>query len=360
MLLEVGSAIAVFFVLAGFSFVPYCLLKHNVNRSPSKSATSNYLLSLSNCFACGIFLSTCFLGLLPHVQHHEQLIRHNLEKAAGNETAEPVTGWKSVLLDSNLVILCGFLLILLLEQLIFCCSAETDSSHEAASFHTRSGKKESTAKFFSLDGDVGEPLVDTTFGGDDESDDEGKIEFRMTEEVESHFHGHGHGHHHHHVMPAGGLSIRSFFLLIGLSIHSIFEGVALGVQGEIKDFISVLVAIMVHEVLCSLAYGVSLAQQHATPRSAVVSIVLLSACIPFGMCSAVMIQTLDSATALTFRFALEGLAAGTFVYVSCVEMLSAEIGSHDKKGVVKAICVSAGVFVFLTIRIIMNDGTRGH
>uniref|UniRef100_A0A1I7YQZ2 Zinc transporter ZIP3 n=1 Tax=Steinernema glaseri TaxID=37863 RepID=A0A1I7YQZ2_9BILA len=359
MFLEVGSAFIVFFVLAGFSLVPYCLLKHNVNRSPAKSATSNYLLSLCNCFACGIFLSTCFLGLLPHVQHHEEVIRQNIRGDGHNGTMPEITGWKAVVLDSNLVVLCGFLLILFMEQLIFCCSNEGESSADTASYHQHRNVKDSTNKFFSLDGDVGEPLVDTSFG--DESDEEGKIEFRMIESVDEHFHApHDHGHHHHHVLPAGGLSIRSFFLLIGLSIHSIFEGVALGVQGEIKDFISVLVAIMVHEVLCSLAYGVSLAQQHAAPRSAIISIALLSACIPFGMCSAFMIQTLDSATALGFRFALEGLAAGTFVYVSCVEMLSAEIGGHDKKGVVKAVCVSAGVFVFLGIRLLMQGGAHGH
>ncbi|KAK0395588.1 hypothetical protein QR680_001344 [Steinernema hermaphroditum] len=336
MFLEVGSAFIVFFILVGFSFIPYCLLKRNVSRSPSKSSTSNYVLSLCNCFACGIFLSTCFLGLLPHVQHHEEVIRKNYRGAETNGTAPELVGWKSILIDSNLVVLCGFLLILLIEQLIFCCSSDGESSKDSASYHQPRSTKDSTHKFFSLDGDVGEPLVDTSFG--DESDDEGKIEFRMTEGVEDHFHEHEHGHHHHHhhVLPAGGLSIRSFFLLIGLSIHSIFEGVALGVQGEINDFVSVLVAIMVHEVLCSLAYGVSLAQQHATPRSALISIALLSACIPLGMCSAFMIQTLDSATALGFRFALEGLAAGTFVYVSCVEMLSAEIGGHDRKGIVKA------------------------
>lgn len=41
---------------------------------------------------------------------------------------------------------------------------------------------------------------------------------------------------HSHAIPLeDGLSARTLFLLLGLSVHSLFEGVALGVQ--VRDFI---------------------------------------------------------------------------------------------------------------------------
>ena len=37
---------------------------------------------------------------------------------------------------------------------------------------------------------------------------------------------------------------------------------------------------------------------------------------------------MDTANTNVVRFVLEGLAAGTFVYVACVEMLAAELAGH--------------------------------
>ncbi|PIO73953.1 hypothetical protein TELCIR_04043 [Teladorsagia circumcincta] len=71
-----------------------------------------------------------------------------------------------------------------------------------------------------------------------------------------------------------------------------------------------------------------MAQQHTPVRAALPTVLILSASIPSGMITAVVVDQIHS-NSLTLRFVLEGLAAGTFVYVSCVEMLSVELGhSH--------------------------------
>uniref|UniRef100_A0A914X480 Uncharacterized protein n=1 Tax=Plectus sambesii TaxID=2011161 RepID=A0A914X480_9BILA len=68
----------------------------------------------------------------------------------------------------------------------------------------------------------------------------------------------------------------------------------------------------------------------------------------------------DADGTLLARYALEGLAAGTFVYVACVEMLSSELGhSHDRSGLLKAMFVVLGVITFLIISALSKAEREG-
>ncbi len=67
---------------------------------------------------------------------------------------------------------------------------------------------------------------------------------------------HGHSHHEH----VANMSIRSLVLLAGLSVHSVLEGVAIGLQQSAQAYWQLVIAVMLHEVLCALAYGFALVQ----------------------------------------------------------------------------------------------------
>jgi len=54
-------------------------------------------------------------------------------------------------------------------------------------------------------------------------------------------------------------------------------------QKHIGDFLKLLLSIMLHECLCSLAYGISLVNRNASVRFAVATSTLLSISIPIGM-----------------------------------------------------------------------------
>uniref|UniRef100_A0A915DT03 Uncharacterized protein n=1 Tax=Ditylenchus dipsaci TaxID=166011 RepID=A0A915DT03_9BILA len=134
-------------------------------------------LSMCNCFACGIFLATCFLGLIPHTLVSEAILRNHLFGPSNRSVnthndhmqSKPI-GW-AMFLDTNLMVLLGFLLIVLVEQ----------SSHD---------------------------------------------------------------HHHHLAIPDGAFNTKSFFLMLAMSFHSIFEGIALGAQHTSAQYLSLLGSIM--------------------------------------------------------------------------------------------------------------------
>lgn len=66
-------------------------------------------------------------------------------------------------------------------------------------------------------------------------------------------------------------------------------------------------------------------------------------------------------TILLIRFVLEGFAAGAFIYVACVEILSSEMSVHNhgtRQGLFKALAVIISLFTFFFVNIIF--GQRLH
>uniref|UniRef100_A0A914Y7R8 Uncharacterized protein n=1 Tax=Panagrolaimus superbus TaxID=310955 RepID=A0A914Y7R8_9BILA len=208
------------------------------------------------------------------------------------------------------------------------------------------------------EGDINQPLVD--LDSESDQDDLEEIQFRTV--VPSH-HQHLHDHsddehehgHHHHILPGETGSIEYILLLIALSVHSIFEGIALGAQQELNGFMKFLLSVMVHEVLCSFAYGVSLSKQRIPLKKALGSILFLSFSLPIGILVMAWIGTFEALTALIFRFVLEGIAAEIFIYVASIEMLSTEIPHlPSKAGFVKAFVVVIGAAAFFFINLLLT------
>ncbi|VDM41753.1 unnamed protein product [Toxocara canis] len=384
---------------------------------------SSAVLSLCNCFACGVFLSTCFIGLIPHIREHEVKLR---TLWASERKVATTTETSNILIKTELIVLGGFLFILLVEQVFHTCGHCSPYGHTHRNCASGNGSSAAGSKgggeavgtttataLLSIGGDE-EPLVLNRLDSEDSEEDgvesTPKIEFRRIDDAlisprysgirigkynliafaiqekqcywsllflgmemsrkecrtrtlsDQHRGSSGHGGHSHLNMLSGSgkrLTLSSCFLLLGLSTHSLFEGVALGVQTDESEFYELLLAIMLHEVLCSFAFGVNLAQQRIPIGVAFFAASLLASCIPFGMCTSILVNSLDSTASLLVRFFLEGLAAGTFIYVACVEMLSAElhVSSTDhaaRSGLYKAVAVIAGVVIFFGITVLFG------
>uniref|UniRef100_A0A0R3RR75 Zinc transporter ZIP3 n=1 Tax=Elaeophora elaphi TaxID=1147741 RepID=A0A0R3RR75_9BILA len=363
----------IFVVLLCVTFGSYCILKRRM-RLEGRVEKAGLAISLGNCFACGIFLSSCFLGLLPHVRKHEERIRKIWITTAGH------SGLSShIFLNSELIVLMGFLLILLLGEIVH-------TFHKAGYNGVR--KYSAQTKHITASGEASENLLNATASSTRDGSvttllkwDEGTellvADNNSTEDITSQVDNsltiefqrfndeavqrHSHGIYSHSGLLSSEMSLSAFVLSLGLITHSVFEGIALGSSQISTDFYSLLIAIMIHEALCSFALGVSLAQQNTTPRRAFMSSVILASSIPMGMSSSIVINSMESSIALLIRFVLEGLAAGTFIYVACIEMLSSELSAHGhniRQGLSKALAVIIGVFTFFFVNV--TFGQRSH
>ena len=100
-------------------------------------------------------------------------------------------------------------------------------------------------------------------------------------EAHHHHHHHGHSHVDHSVFEHSAL--RSLMLVVALSFHSVFEGIAIGVQGNGHKLLSIFVAVMVHKALMAFSLGLNMAQSGLSKRSFVTSNLVFTLASPLGV-----------------------------------------------------------------------------
>lgn len=117
---------------------------------------------------------------------------------------------------------------------------------------------------------------------------------------------------------------------VALSLHSVFEGLAIGLQSNVEEVLQVFAAVVLHK--CVIAFGLSLNLVQSNLRTRVIIqltlIFCLAAPVGLGIGMAVM-EVSDSLEASILSGVLQGLACGTFLYVTFFEVLPHELDSSD-------------------------------
>lgn len=118
--------------------------------------------------------------------------------------------------------------------------------------------------------------------------------------------------------------VRSITLVLALSIHSVIEGIALGVGDSAPETTALFLSLMVHKLIVAFSVGLQLARTHAHQlRWVVMSMVTLSLMSPLGALIGMGVQSIasDSLVKEATITVLQGLAVGTFLYVTFFEVL---------------------------------------
>lgn len=150
----------------------------------------------------------------------------------------------------------------------------------------------------------------------------------------SHPHPHHHSHHHGHFNPAeltraGPLRLAS--LVLALSAHSVFEGLALGLQEDGAKLGSLFLGVAIHETLAAMALGVSVAKAGLQLQDASKLAITVSVMIPIGIGLGMGIESAQNLAGSIISVVLQGLAAGTFLFITFFEILSQELeDKHDR------------------------------
>lgn len=142
-------------------------------------------------------------------------------------------------------------------------------------------------------------------------------------------------HTHSHGLSVQELSssspLRLLSLVFALSAHSVFEGLALGLQEEGEKVASLFVGVAVHETLVAVALGISMARSSMSLRDAAKLAVTVSAMIPLGISIGLGIESAQGVPSSVASVLLQGLAGGTFLFVTFFEILAKELeGKNDR------------------------------
>ncbi|XP_041642090.1 zinc transporter ZIP1 [Cheilinus undulatus] len=293
---KVGSLFGLLFLTLLFGFIPARVLWF---RDTNATETQRTVLSLISCFAGGVFLAACLLDIIPTYLSD---ISTELE-IRQVETNFPLP---------EFILASGFFAVLVLERIVLNCQGMGGAQEERA------------------------PLIQDNRNG----------------------HGHAHNHaanpdvegssQHVHVDFHAHSPFRSFMLFLSLSIHSIFEGLAIGLQNTDSKVLELCVAILIHKSIIVFSLSVKLVQSAVSQLWLAAYIGVFAMMSPIGIAIGISVMEAGLAAGALIQAILEGLAAGTFVYITFMEILPHELNSPGKQ-LIKVLFILLGFSIMATL-----------
>ncbi|KAG9352319.1 hypothetical protein JZ751_020732 [Albula glossodonta] len=272
---KVGALVGLLLLTLFFGFIP---ARMKWFRETSGTETHKMVLSFISCFAGGVFLAACLLDIIP-----DYLSDIGTELDAREiETSFPLP---------EFIMASGFFLVLIMERIIL--------------------------NFTGQRGEESAPLLPAVG------------------------HGHGHGHsissslegsaHHIHVDLQAHSSFRSFMLFLSLSLHSVFEGLAIGLQTTESKVLEICIAILVHKSIIVFSLSVKLVQSAVPPLWVAAYVGFFAVMSPLGIAVGISVMEAQLESSALIQAVLEGLAAGTFIYITFLEILPHELNSPERQ-----------------------------
>lgn len=270
-----------FFMLLG-SLLPVKIIEMDFE----KAHRSKKILSLCNTFGGGVFLATCFNALLPAVREKLQEVLTLAHISTNYPLAETI-------------MLLGFFMTVFLEQLVLTFRKERPAFIDLETFNASSDA--------GSDSEYESPFM----GG------------QRGHTLYAEPHGHSHGLSVQELSRSSPLRLLS--LVFALSAHSVFEGLALGLQEEGEKVVSLFMGVAIHETLVAVALGISMARSAMALRDAAKLAITVSAMIPLGISLGLGIESAQGVPSSVASVLLQGLAGGTFLFVTFFEILAKEL-----------------------------------
>lgn len=159
--------------------------------------------------------------------------------------------------------------------------------------------------------------------------------------------------HHHQVIPDDPHSLRELLMVLALTVHEAFEGLAIGLESSVGAVWYMLAAVAIHKCVIAFCIGVELVSGRVSLALSVFYAIIYSFASPFGIAVGLLLSsTNQDGTTLLLSVGLQGLATGTLLYVVFFEVLHRD--AHGKSGFLQLICVLAGFFL-MTILVVIID-----
>src|SRR5690606_39259415 len=106
-------------------------------------------------------------------------------------------------------------------------------------------------------------------------------------------------------------------------LHSIFEGLAIGLQNDISNVLQLLAAVSIHKAVIAITISINLLATRNLSRNAIVFCNFTFAVMaPLGIVISILVEKSLSSLG---NGILQGIACGTFVYITFMEVLPHEL-----------------------------------
>ena len=325
------------------------------------------LVSLCTCFAGGAFFASSMLELLPTVQEDFKAVF----KSASIKMQYPI---------AEFGISIGFFLILTVEQIIHVLKEKSPHGHG----HSHGNMKDSSTDPLLQDGptsdyglggspshqreresgesdsDEDQPPSDVALGVNgqqisppklqNEQHAKNKVNKSSDQEHDQNIFANIKKKHHNHRHY-----LRSYLLLTALSVHALFEGLAVGLFQDIDSMVQLLGALIIHKCILGFSLGINLVQ-HSFPASMVArSSFLFAAMSPVGVGIGILMLTYASTSlGRIFSAIFQAIATGTFLYVTFFEIFFHELNSKECHRMLKVLSIVLGYSLIAVVQYFQN------
>jgi len=272
------------------------------------------LISFSSCFSGGVFIAACLLDLLPDVEEKVEEVLSEIKDQYNVDLDYPV---------AQFIMVFGFFLILLIEQSVLHFQEQWAQDEEREPLLSRSRQAS-----------IGSYHSSHSHQHTSHHHHHTNTQPAMTGVSNTAHHSHD-GHHNHSHIGHGAFqhsALRSIMLLLALSFHSIFEGIAIGLQQNSAQLVSIFIAVIVHKAVMAFSLGLNIAQSDLSVKSFVISNIMFSLASPIGVGIGIAVADLPSSLPQDIcNGILQGIAGGTFLYITFFEVLPHELNVPNKR-----------------------------
>jgi zinc transporter 1/2/3 len=133
--------------------------------------------------------------------------------------------------------------------------------------------------------------------------------------------------------------------MIALSVHSIFEGIALGLMNEMGPFINLMVSILVHKFAESMSISIAMQKAGFDFKKLCSFIFLFSFATPLGTTMGILLNDADEIVNIIFT----SLAGGSFIYVACSELIVEEFSLPGNRWLKLLAFMLGAIFIMLLL-----------
>ena len=361
-----------------FGALPLKLQRSVDMENEGSGSKRKLLISLSNCFAGGVFFSTVILDLFPDV-------RGKMEEALS------LVDIKTDFPLGDFIIGFGFIFMLILEQLVEnACNSSSFLDHGHS--HGSKGRKhkgysaKDSNNVFENDPDEAQHLLadeipddtgpsvmqsagpldvkksvaigpSTILSGNsitysDESEDDFEKSYNSVVSKN--------GTHHHvrklrrtkslaSVQSVRTSNFRLYMMVFAISLHSLFEGLSVGLLVKTQVLLQILIALLIHKSIIAFSIGVQLVDADLATKVVLICLAIFAIMAPLGVgLGMLLLNSLNSIVKTFMSGVLQGIATGTFLYVTFFEVLPHELNIEDKK-LIKICFVLIGYLVITGI-----------
>lgn len=313
-------------VVAWIGMLPLCF---------PRCITSKLVLSFGNTFAAGVFFATALLHILPEALSLYQIPRklevideHNRSQTEFVVVREDAGGFPVI----PFVVMCGYTFVLLIEKVAFADFHHMLFPHGDGAVHTHGGHHSEH----------------TAVGAHEHLHPDPDREVVQDRD-------------HRNAMVAEPAKnpCTPYLLLMALGIHSIFEGIALGLAGESAEVTALFVAIVAHKLPESFGLSTAFTKAYTEQKKAIGMALLFSLLSPVGIITGIMLIE-NGSIGEQGSAVLIALTTGMFLYVCTTEIIPEEFETGNHKWI-KFLCLISGM-TFMAVMTIATSHSHdaGH